>query len=116
MLRRYILAAGALLLVFLACTQAARSETDRYKWLRVYDSASALNGVVEPPSDFARLPAPDTSFAAWLRHLPLLPDTTPVRLFDGRLKSRQDVHYAVVNIDVGDTDLQQCADAVIRLA
>jgi hypothetical protein len=38
-----------------------------------------------------------------------------VRLYDGRLKARQDVHAAVLDIDVGATDLQQCADAVIRL-
>jgi hypothetical protein len=47
--------------------------------------------------------------------LPLVPGRPPVRLFDGRLKSRQDVHAAVLDIDVGDRDLQQCADAIIRL-
>jgi hypothetical protein len=54
-------------------------------------------------------------FGAWLRHLPLLPDGAPVRLFDGALKPRQDVHAAVVDLDVGARDLQQCADAVMRL-
>jgi hypothetical protein len=38
-----------------------------------------------------------------------------VRLFDGRLKLNQGAHAAVVEIDVGRRDLQQCADAVIRL-
>jgi hypothetical protein len=38
-----------------------------------------------------------------------------VLLFDGRKKPRQDVHAAVIAIDVGTRDLQQCADAVMRL-
>ncbi len=39
----------------------------------------------------------------------------PVLLFDGRPKGRQDVHAAVIDLDVGRRDLQQCADAVMRL-
>lgn len=38
-----------------------------------------------------------------------------MHLFDGRLKGTQEAHEAVVAIDVGRRDLQQCADAVIRL-
>ena len=38
-----------------------------------------------------------------------------MRLFDGREKSYQGGAFAVIDIDVGSTDLQQCAEAVIRL-
>jgi hypothetical protein len=38
-----------------------------------------------------------------------------VHLFDGRLKVDQTAHVAVIDIDVGRRDLQQCADAVMRL-
>ncbi|GGF10737.1 DUF4846 domain-containing protein [Hymenobacter cavernae] len=58
-----------------------------------------------------RLPA----VGVWLRYLPLLPTGTPVHLYNGRLKDPQNIHAAVINIDVGTRDLQQCADAVIRL-
>ncbi len=43
------------------------------------------------------------------------PDGAPVRLFNGSLKARQDVHAAVLDLDPGTRDLQQCADAAIRL-
>lgn len=38
-----------------------------------------------------------------------------VLTYTGAPKWRQDVHVAVVDIDVGNRDLQQCADAVMRL-
>ena len=67
------------------------------------------------PDRFVRLPADSGTFAAYLRQLSLHPDGHPVYLHDGRLKNRQDVHVAVLALDVGKRDLQQCADAVMRL-
>ena len=55
------------------------------------------------------------SWGEWLRYLPLSPVGTPARLYNGKLKDPQSVVAAVVNIDIGKQDLQQCADAVIRL-
>src|SRR5690606_4533473 len=55
------------------------------------------------------------SFGAWLRGLPLLPAGSPVLLFSGLPKDNQSAHHRVVDLDVGDRDLQQCADALMRL-
>jgi len=70
---------------------------------------------IPPPPGFERIPAADGSFATWLRGLPMQPDGAPVMLYSGKPKWRQDVHAAVVDIDIGKRDLQQCADAVMRL-
>lgn len=56
----------------------------------------------------------DAAFARWLRQLPLKADNK-VYLFDGSLKPNQSAQYAVLDIPVGKKDLQQCADAVMRL-
>lgn len=66
------------------------------------------------PPAFQRIPVAKGSFAAFLRSFPLKPNGTSVYLFDGRKKTNAQ-HVAVLNIDRGTQDLQQCADAVIRL-
>lgn len=68
-----------------------------------------------PPPGFERRPVEPGSFAHWLRHLPLRPGRGTVMLHDGRTKGLQDAHSAVIDIDVGRRDLQQCADAVMRM-
>ncbi len=69
----------------------------------------------EVPQGYSRVQAAPNSFAAWLRNLPLLPPGSPVLLHNGERKARQDVHAAVLDVSVGAKDLQQCADAVMRL-
>src|SRR5262245_56628310 len=54
-----------------------------------------------PPPGSERVPLQPRSFGAYLRHLPLLPPMTPVLLYNGQPKARQDVHAAVAALDVG---------------
>jgi hypothetical protein len=68
-----------------------------------------------PPEGFFRTPADSASFAYYLRHLPLRTFGTPVRYYDGRQKNKRDVYISVVDMDIGNRDLQQCADAIMRL-
>jgi len=68
-----------------------------------------------PPAGCRRVAVAGGSWGAWLRALPLRPAGTPARLYTGQLKDNQAVVAAVVDIDPGSKDLQQCADAVIRL-
>lgn len=76
-----------------------------------------------PYADISKIPVPEGyervksatgSFAAWLRSIPLKEDKT-VYLYNGHIKNNQTAQFAVLNIPVGNKDLQQCADAVMRL-
>lgn len=68
---------------------------------------------IEPPVGFLREEI--DGFGLYLRNLRLKPRGYKVHLFDGSEKSWQDGAYAVVDMEIGNYDLQQCADAVIRL-
>ncbi len=66
------------------------------------------------PANFKRLKSESGSFPYWLQHLKLKKDNT-VYLYNGKKKKNQQAQYAVLDISIGKKDLQQCADAVIRL-
>ena len=66
------------------------------------------------PTGYERLKCPDGSFAAWLRTVGVKKDRH-VYLYNGTLKRNQDAQFVVLDIPVGNKDLQQCADAVMRL-
>ena len=94
---------------------AAQSEAQPAIAWQSAATADRLEARFAPPAGYQRPALSAGSFGAWLRQLPLRPAGTPVKLHDGSLKGLQTVHAAVVDIDVGTRDLQQCADAVMRL-
>lgn len=96
---------------------AAAVAAPRYAWLQTETNplSGTLAARLDPPSGFIRVPVDAGSWGEWLRGLPLKPAGSPVLLYSGARKWRQDVHAAVVDIDVGTRDLQQCADAIMRL-
>lgn len=107
-----------LLLALLACDQAPaqlRDATSANEITAPVDTGRTVSARFEPPAGFVRVPVSVGAFGAYLRALPLKPAGAPVNLYNGALKARQDVHAAVVDFSVGARDLQQCADAVMRL-
>ncbi|OVE79274.1 hypothetical protein BVY01_02930 [bacterium I07] len=86
-----------------------------YPWLHHDEPSKAICNRIPVPEGYNRVEVQLGSFEYWLRNLSLKPEGSPVYLFDGRRKANQETHVAVVDIDVGDEDLQQCADAIIRL-
>ena len=81
----------------------------------VFAAADTLEERFPPPDGYARAAAEQNSFAAYLRALPLKPAGSYVKYYDGTEKYTPGVYAAVVDMPISPKDLQQCADAVMRL-
>jgi hypothetical protein len=86
-----------------------------YSWNDAILESEALCYRVAPPAGYERQDVTSGSFDEWLRFLPLKEDGAPVLLHSGEEKWNQSVHHTVIDMDVGSRDLQQCADAVMRM-
>ena len=81
---------------------------------RINPEGSTIAQRIRTPKGYYRDSLPPDSFGYFLRHFPLEPHGTKVVYYNGQPK-RNPVYVAVLKADVGTRDLQQCADAVIRL-
>lgn len=69
---------------------------------------------IKVPEGSKRMAAATGSFDEWLGKVNLKKDKH-VYLYNGSLKQNQQAQFAVLDISVSKKDLQQCADAVMRL-
>lgn len=78
-------------------------------------SALILSKRFPTPDNFVRIAIDSNSFGCYLRDLPLKPYGSKVNYYDGRVKTKENVYCAVVDQKIDPVDLQQCADAIMRL-
>lgn len=67
------------------------------------------------PKGFEKLIYKANSFESYLSNFELFPLGTQVKYYNGFPKMNQQVAASILKIDIGNKDLQQCADAVMRL-
>jgi len=116
----WLLAAAVSAFIPYACSAASLAsagavEDPRYCWLQKYDPSRSIEKTIPVPVGYERAPLEKGSFGEWLRGLQLFEGRPAVLLYNGSPKVNQSAHFAVIDIDCGDRDLQQCADAVMRL-
>lgn len=89
------------------------SDLDKVQYAVINKHGRTVEERFNPPKNSIRVTT--NGFGRYLRKLRLKDDGRDVYLYNGSRKGRQDVHAAVIDMDVGTRDLQQCADAVMRL-
>ncbi len=67
------------------------------------------------PMEFERIEVEKNSFGEFLRNQKLKPYGEKVLYFDGREKNKSNVYDSVFDVDIGNRDLHQCADAIMLL-
>ncbi len=108
------------MLISFSCNNPATSSGNKLKTIqtsnvKLPDKNPYSNiGNIPLPEGYTRVPADSNSFAAWLRQVSLKENKT-VYLYDGTQKHNQTAQFAVLDISVPNKNLQQCADAVMRL-
>lgn len=108
-----------MLLAVMACSASPspsyEADIKRVEVTRIFAQGKTLETRLAPLDGFHRTIADTNSFAHYLRQLPLKPHGSEVLLYNGSKKWNQDAHVAVVGMEIGKKNLQQCADACIRL-
>ncbi|MBU5314605.1 DUF4846 domain-containing protein [Tissierella carlieri] len=64
---------------------------------------------------YKRIETEENSFGEFLRAQRLKPYGEKVLYYDGREKNKKDVYDSVLDVEIGDRDLHQCADAIMLL-
>lgn len=83
--------------------------------LKIDRTKSTIKTRFNAPIGYVWEPVKNGTFEEYLVNFPLHPDRYPIQDFTGAPIRDQSKHAAVLKVDVGTQDLQQCADAWIRL-
>ena len=67
------------------------------------------------PQGFQRVETDSSSFGHYLRNLKLKSFGSEVKFYDGFTKDNDNIYISVIDMEISPRDLQQCADAVMRL-
>jgi hypothetical protein len=81
----------------------------------IYPSGKTIRERILPPKGYQWVHEENGSFGAFLQNLQLKNNGSKILDYQGNEIFNQHEHVAIINYDIGKKDLQQCADAVIRL-
>lgn len=94
-----------------ACSGIANSVNEKL----ISKTGNTIKTRFSVPEGYNRIEAPQNSFHAFLQDLPLKEYGTEVLYYNGKVKKNQNVYCSVVDLPIGDRNLHECADAVMRL-
>lgn len=98
-----------------SCSSSSENTVELQQNKQIKSEGKTISERFELPEGFTPTLVSANSFEEYLRNLPLKPIDAQVHLFDGRIKANHQVYCSVVDQEIDPVDLQQCADAVMRL-
>ncbi|MDD2717107.1 MAG: DUF4846 domain-containing protein [Candidatus Wallbacteria bacterium] len=75
-------------------------QAENYPWLPKYDRNQSIGKRFSVPFPYQRVKMKTGSFGDWIRNLPLKPENARIRLYTGKLLDKQDLHAAVLDLDL----------------
>ena len=91
------------------------SQNEKSNVITVKKDENILRDRYDVPEGYERVPVDENSFGKFLRNSKLEDYGEKVKYYDGRVKDKPNVYDSVFDVDIGDRDLHQCADAVMLL-
>ena len=101
--------------ILLSCEKSESKFIPKTNKLLINTQGNTVKERFNPPQGFSWSKESPASFGDFLLNFKLKPYGSKILKYDKNPISTQNLHEAVYDIDTGEKDLQQCADAVIRL-
>lgn len=106
-------------LVFIACNKSQKMDsilTEQNSEIKsIITNENSVKKRFSPPKNYTWIDEKPNSFGEFLVNFPLEKYGAKILDYTGNPIATQNLHVAVYKIDVGEKDLQQCADSVFRL-
>lgn len=90
-------------------------ETTTHSTLKINKEQNTIKERFPAPDGYAYVNVHQHSFEEYIEKFPLKKYGSPILKYDETEIETQHLHEAIFDIDTGTKDLQQCADAIIRL-
>lgn len=100
------------------CLQEENSKLDNAKKIQenfINLAGSTIEERYLPPKGYERVPFDPDSFSVFLRKQTLKPYGEKVLYYNGKTKNPEGIYDSAFDVDIGERDLHQCADATMLL-